>query len=598
MAEVSLSFIQLFFRLLSRQTGQIGQVEYRPQKPHFKGEPIAQPFERATPESQGITSEHVREYLEALYNDPEASPHQVIVIRHAKIIAECSYAPYQHGMWHVTHSMCKTFTGMAVGLAIEDGLLSLDDKLDDIFPQYIKLLKRFNRKEITIRNLLTMTSEVSYSEAGAIDGTDWRTNFMSSSCKCEPGTKFDYNSMNSYMLSAAIQEKTGMTMFDYLRQRIFHPMGIEEIFWEESPQGITKGGWGCFIRPEDAGKLGQLFLNHGKWNGKQLISAKWLSEMSRTQVDNGQFGYGYQMWMEERPGGYAMNGLFGQDVVIYPDDDMILVVNCGNNELFQSGSLTEIMRRYWGISYHPSDEPLPENPEAHKALEECISQFGGLVEKPRPKHRWWWGLTAKSSDKMTPQEMLDVLKDHAFVMDHGKTGIFPLICQVMHNNFTDGIQKIGFDEIDGDMMILLYEGSDIHHIRVGFDGYKISEIVLHGEPYYIGTKGRIATDEYNRVTLLLNIAFIEEACSRQINLYFDGETVEMRASEKPGDRVIADAIAYTGDDPKLYSLPGIKQILEQGGMDFLDIAITATVHPQDRGHLEHGTLNAPAITKS
>ena len=611
MAEFSFSFIQLFFKLLARQTGQIGKIDFIPQKPHFRGEPVEQPFPRESPESQGVESTHIREYLEALKGSPDANIHQAIVIRHGKIITECSFSPYQRGMWHITHSMCKTFTGLAAGLAIQEGLFGLDESIDDIFPDKIRLLSRIGRKKVTIRHLLTMTSGVEYSEAGAIESSDWCANFMSAGCKFEPGTRFEYNSMNSFMISAAIQERSGITMFQFLKTRLFDPMGIREIFWEESPRGYTKGGWGCFIRPEDACKIGQLMLNKGLWNGQQLVPAYWIESMTSRQVENDKFGYGYQCWMEQRPGGFAMNGLFGQDVICYPDDDMILMVNSGNRELLQEGSLTEILRKFWGVSYHPSPVPLRENPRELKKLEEQIALYSGhdtyggsglgsavledavnrnLAQLPPDfkkvrRARKGWGLWAPKSTVMSPQEMLGILKNHTFQMENGRTGVFPLICQVVHNNYTDGIKKIGFADVNGTMNVLLYEGEEIHPVKVGFAEPEISEISIHGEPYYIGTTGRIATDEYDRVVLLLTISFLEEACCRKINLYFDGEDIEVRYCETPGDAVIADALAYTGDSQEVFRLPIIRQILEQGGKDFLDVSIQGTVNPTDRGHL-------------
>lgn len=641
MAGFDFAFLELLFRLMARQTGQISRVDFTPQKPHYRALPEEQPLPRATPESQGVSSAHIMSYLKALKEDPEANPHHAIVMRHGYIIAECAFAPYQKGMWHITHSMCKSFTGMAVGLAIQEGALHLDDKIDDIFPQSINLLSRLGRKDVTIRNLLNMTSEVDFYEAGAISGNEWLKKYMSAGTKCDPGTKWDYNSMNSYVLSAAVQEKTGENLFDYLNKRVFTPLGITEVFWEKSPEGITKGGWGMFIRPEDACKLGLLYLNHGVWNGTQIIPEDWVLASTKPQADNGKYGYGYQIWMEERPGGYAYNGLFGQDVVIYPDDDMIIMVNAGNREMTQSGNLTEIMRRYFGISYHPSDDPLPEDPEAQRALSDYIALCGGkskpetlllpcaenenaaaaenrpdteYMEVPDPDEVAWaalpdhirdrensaapqtganvhlrenthWQLKARFTVPLTPSELTRGLRGKTFRMDGGQIGIFPLICQVMHYNFTDGIKRIGFDEMDGRLMVLFYEGNDIHHVTVGFGEPAICEIVLHGEPYYIGTEGRIAADEDNHVVLILKITFIEEACSRELRMHFAGENLILRANEAPGEDVIADSLKYTGENPDYMKLPFVKTLVAEGGLDILNIAIQATVHPTDTGHM-------------
>lgn len=182
------SFFQLLFKMLAGETGKLSKVDFFPQKPQFGGVPIEQPFERATPESQGVSSEYIGKFLKALADSPSANPHHVILLRRGKIIAECSYAPYVNGMWHITHSMCKSLTGMAVGLAVDDGKLSLDEKLVDIFPMPRNPLRKYQLKDVTVENLLNMTSGVEFSESGAISGNDWIDGFMGSHCKEEPGT--------------------------------------------------------------------------------------------------------------------------------------------------------------------------------------------------------------------------------------------------------------------------------------------------------------------------------------------------------------------------------------------------------------------------
>ena len=591
MAGFDVSFWSLLFKLLARQTGRISKVRFEPQKPHFENTPILQPFERATPESQGVPSDHIREFLTALAEDRDASPHHVIVMRHGKIIAECSYAPYVKGMWHITHSMCKSVTGMAVGFAVEEGLVSLDETLESIFPDLVPLLNkirpRSQQTQITIENLLNMTSEVEFSEAGAISGNDWRKGYMSSSVKCEPGTKWDYNSMNSYMLSAVIQEKSGMSMFQYLKPRLFDPLGIDRIYWEFSPEGITKGGWGMFLRPEDAVKLGYLYMNGGRWRDRQIISEEWVRRSISPQTDNGSYGYGYQIWMGQRPGSFAYNGLFGQNVICDPDDDMIIMVNAGNRELFASGAMTEILQRYWGISYRPSDTALAEDRKAYEALQNCIGVLDGTISVKEEKPRRGWGLFPRKVEVIDPKEMMETLKGASFRMEGGGIGLFPLISQVMHNNFTDGISEIGFDEEDGVLVVLFREGKEIHRIRVGLDKPEISEILLHAEPYYVGTKGRIATDENDRLCLILDIHFIEEGNLRQIKLFFEGETIEMRCNEKPGDAVIVDALEYTSDTNTLSRVPFVNRLVEGGGLELMDVTIQSTIHPTDFGRLIH-----------
>lgn len=587
MAGFDLSFWTLLFKLVARQTGSISNVTFKPQKPEYTDlTPIAQPFPRATPESQGVDSAHIRHFLEALQAEPDTQIHHVIIARHGKIVTEMSVEPYKNGVWHVTHSMCKTITGMAVGLAIDEGLFTLDTTVEEIFPQYRGILNRLRPSPITVRDLLRMTSGVEFAESGAISGDHWIESFMNSSRKFAPGTKFDYNSMNSYMLSAIIQEKTGQTMFSYLGRKLFLPMGITEIYWERSPEGVTKGGWGLFIRPEDAVKLGQLYLNKGKWNGEQLISEEWCTEATKRQSDGGKYGYGYQCWMEDRPGSFAFNGLFGQNVICLPDLDMIVMCNAGNRELLASGALTDILRSYWGHTYTPSDEPLPENIFELRKLNTLIGQLDGSLPKPPEPPKSKWGLVPNQVEYIDRNYMIGQLDGHSFQMKDGKIGIFPLISQVMHNNFTDGIKEVGFEkEEDGTLDVLFTEGVAVHRVRVGFGHPLESTIRLHGEPWIVATSGRVATDENDRLCLVLNLTFTEEGMSRKITIYFDDEEIEMKASEQPGNAVAVDALEYTGGSEDLTKIPIVKRIVAAGGLDFVDANVQSTIHPIDYGTL-------------
>jgi len=585
MAGFDFAFFQLLFKMVAHQTGSISRVDFEPQKPHFEGRAIAQAFPRATPESQGISSDHVRGYLEALADDPDSNPHHVMIMRHGYVIAECSFFPYVNGMWHVTHSMCKTITGMAVGFAIDEGLLSLDEHIMTIFSKYTNVLLRLRKNNVTIENLLDMTSGVDFSEAGAISGNSWRSGFMNAAQKFEPGTQFEYNSMNSYMLSAAIQEKTGMTMMEYLRPRLFDPLGIEEIFWEKCPQGVTKGGWGLFLKPEDALKLGWLYLNRGVWHGKQIVPESWVETSTSRHSDGGSFGYGYQLWMEERPGAFAYNGLFGQDIVVCPDIGLVHMVNASSRELIQSGDLTDIMRRFWGAGYKPSDGPLPEAPEAYARLIQTEMNLNdGIWESRESGHRGFWVYPVDRSGFLV-DDLTRLLSGHNYRMEDGVIGLFPLICQVMHNNFTEGIKEIGFDTEDEKLVLVVKEGDTCHRMKVGFGrDNEITEIDLRGEPYAVSLHGRITSDETDRIALVLELSFLEECCSRTMHLFFSGKDLELRATEKPGDKVIMEALDYTGSS-KITENKLLRNLVPEGTMNIMDQSIYYTVHPIDIGHL-------------
>lgn len=586
MARFDFAFFQLLFRMIGRQTGDISRVDYHPQKPHYENKPDPQPLPHATPESQGVSSAYLSEFFRTLREDPQANPHHAIVMRHGYILAECDFAPYPKNMWHITHSMCKSVTGMAVGMLIDEKKLMLDEKLYDIFSEYVGLKGLFHQPNITVEQLLDMTAHSEFAEGGAISGNEWRRSYMNAGVKGEPGTGFEYNSMNSYMLSAIITKRTGLSLFEYLKPRLFEPLGITEVFWEACPQGITKGGWGMFLRPEDAAKLGQLYLQHGKWNGHQLVSEHWVETSVQKHVDNSSYGYGYQIWMDDRPGSFAYNGMLGQDVIVYPDTDMVIMINAGNKEMTQEGSLSDILRGYFGAGYEPSDGPLPENTAAFLGLKHTLSSLAGRDEEmPVIVRGGWGGRRTGGRPVLSEAELISMLKGKKYELDRKQVGIFPLIMQVFHNNFTDGIAQIGFGEKDRHLTAEFYEGKEIHRLTVGIGRAEISEITVHGEPYYVGTEGVISFDEKGRPALILRADFLEEACTRKIKLFFEGDEAEVRWNESPGEDVIADGLRFVNNSPGYLNLPFVKSLMEKGGRDIVDASVTAAVHPVIFGHL-------------
>ena len=332
-AREQLNTIEMVWELMNGTTGHLGRTDFVPQKTMISPSFGRSCFEEATPESQGISSEYLAKMIRELADSKLTDMHHLMILRHGKKICECDFSPYQSGIWHVTYSMCKSITGMAIGFLEAEGKVSLDEDIHRIFEGHVGLLQKILRPEITVEDLLTMQSGVDFNEMGAISGNDWVSGFLDAPVRGTPGTTFEYNSMNSYMLSAIVTERTGMSMMEYLTPRLWEPLGIKHIFWESCPAGITKGGWGLFLCPEDAAKLGQLYLQDGIWEGKRVLPEGWVERStavhSMPDERMGKYGYGYQIWMEERPGSYAFNGMLGQIVLVLPDLEMVLVTNAG-----------------------------------------------------------------------------------------------------------------------------------------------------------------------------------------------------------------------------------------------------------------------------
>ena len=558
MAKEQIAVAELVLNMILGKTGGT-RVDYFPQKPDFPFDAVyEQAFVRATPESQGISSDLFAALLRELDASKDTEMHHFMALRHGKVICECNFAPYPKGMWHITHSMCKSITGMAIGMLIEEEKLKLDENIYDIFPDHINAFSKIFRPVITVENLLTMTSGVTFNESGIVSGNDWLGSFLNASVNGKPGTEFQYNSLNTYVLSAIVTKRTGETLTEYLTPRLFGPLGITKYYWETCPKGITKGGWGLFLCAEDMAKLGQLYLQRGKWNGQQLVSEYWIeiSTARHLKTQNDTYGYGYQLWMEQRPGSFEYNGMLGQNVIIYPDMDMVLVTNAGNKEMFQDCIMLNIIRKYFPVNYHPADV-LPENPLSYSLLKRLCGELENGENNNRStslRGRWKRNVVSrrKHSDKKYSYRIsaaVDRPSDHhsfmravsgrTYVMEQQNIGIAPLFVQVFHNNMTDGISEISFTYDAGNFYVSFTEGEVIHKLPVGFGRASDGCVDLHGEHYLVATLGEFARDENDIPVLKLEITFIEECVKRKAHIFFhEDDEIEIRWNETPGKKMI------------------------------------------------------------
>ena len=606
MAKEQIAVAELVLNMILGKTGGT-RVDYFPQKPDFPFDAVyEQAFVRATPESQGISSDLFTALLRELDASKDTEMHHFMALRHGKVICECNFAPYPKGMWHITHSMCKSITGMAIGMLIEEEKLKLDENIYDIFPNHINAFSKIFRPVITVENLLTMTSGVTFNESGIVSGNDWLGSFLNASVNGKPGTEFQYNSLNTYVLSAIVTKRTGETLTEYLTPRLFGPLGITKYYWETCPKGITKGGWGLFLCAEDMAKLGQLYLQRGKWNGQQLVSEYWIeiSTARHLKTQNDTYGYGYQLWMEQRPGSFEYNGMLGQNVIIYPDMDMVLVTNAGNKEMFQDCIMLNIIRKYFPVNYHPADV-LPENPLSYSLLKRLCGELeNGENNNRSTSLRGGWKRNVvsrrKHSDKKYSYRIsaaVDRPSDHhsfmwavsgrTYVMEQQNIGIAPLFVQVFHNNMTDGISEISFTYDAGNFWISFTEGEVIHKLPVGFGKAADGCVDLHGEHYLVATLGEFARDENDIPVLKLEVTFIEECVKRKAHIFFHEDNgIEIRWNETPGKKMILAGLSSITEELSgnfLYnSLLGDHNITTE----LLHRLMEQTIEPAVRGYLK------------
>lgn len=240
---------------------------------------------RSTPESQGVESQGIREFIEAA-DERVNSIHSFMLVRHGNVVAEAWWEPEAANKPHVLWSLSKSFTSTAVGLAVAEGKLSLDDPVLKFFPGDAPSEPSVNLKAMRVRDLLTMSAG-HQEEANLREAEHWVKAFLGHPVPHKPGTRFRYNTPATYMLSAIVQDVTGQTVLDYLTPRLFEPLGIRKPQWDASPQGISIGGYGLYLCTEDIAKFGQLCLRHGNWQGRQLLPAEWVELATSKQVSNG-----------------------------------------------------------------------------------------------------------------------------------------------------------------------------------------------------------------------------------------------------------------------------------------------------------------------
>jgi CubicO group peptidase (beta-lactamase class C family)/type 1 glutamine amidotransferase len=316
------------------------------------GYALADPLPRSTPRAEKVSGKGISDYLEAVKQSGQ-DIHSLMIVRNGKVVAERWFGEHAPDKLHSLWSVSKTFTATAIGFAVSENRLKVTDKVISFFPDKLPAGVSPNLQALEIRHLLTMSAGHDAnlaSRATRAENADWVQAFLSVPIDEKPGTEFMYNSIATYMLSAIIQQVTGEKLIDYLTPRLFNPLGITGMTWDESPQGINIGGWGLSVKTEDMAKLGQLFLQKGKWNGVQLLPESWIEEATTSHIaslpagtlrkdlkvkpedSDWLQGYGYQMW-RCRHNGVRADGAHGQYIIILPDKDAVIAVTANVSDM-------------------------------------------------------------------------------------------------------------------------------------------------------------------------------------------------------------------------------------------------------------------------
>lgn len=301
---------------------------------------------RSTPEAEGVSSKAILDFLDAAA-EAKFELHSLMVMRHGKVVAEGWWEPYGPEFVHTMYSMSKSFTSTAVGFAVAEGKMSVEDKVISFFPDDLPATVSDNLAAMRVQDLLTMTPGNEKEPTGnVVKEENWVRTFLAQNIAHKPGTQFMYNSVATYMCSAIVQKVTGQTVLDYLTPRLFTPLGISGMKWETCPRGINTGGWGLSIQTEGLAKFGQFLLQKGKWNDKQLLPAAWIEEATKFHVqqpggdkqdrpkaqNDWLQGYGYQFWRCQH-GNFRGDGAFGQFTIVLPEHDAVIVMTSENKNM-------------------------------------------------------------------------------------------------------------------------------------------------------------------------------------------------------------------------------------------------------------------------
>lgn len=473
-------------------------------------------LQHVTPESVGVKSAALKAFIDEI-NEKKLGLQSFTVVRHDKVCAQGFFKPYSKEYPHVLYSMSKSFTSTAVGFAVADGLLSVDDKIYKFFPEY-KNAKLPPNNKLTVEMLLTMRSDKLITFLDEKNKHDWIKQYFDAPFFAPPNTKFNYISENTFMLSAIVSRVTGKSIADYLYEKLFEPLGIEKPFWETDGNGYCAGGWGLYMKSEDIAKCFLPYIHGGKWiDGTQLIPAEWVKTATAKHTDSvhdgfidNMCGYGYQFWRNPVSNSFRADGLFGQRCFMFPNYDALVVLNCGESEDYK------VMKVFW--KYFPEcfqNDSLEEDEKAYASLVETIEncKVEDLPAKPRnaaAEHAVNGKIIKCKSNKYASVISISVLN-----MLYRKPG---------------NINAMKFDFDDDGLAFTWSEKEYTNVIRAGMNGeYAESEITLGDLHYHTYSKAAWQEDG----TLKLWIRPVETAHVRKFTFEFSADKVKIKNEMSP-----------------------------------------------------------------
>ena len=527
--------VELLSRLVVGEMDDPSIAPYRPSKPVAMPRDDKRFFKRVRSAKHGISSLRLYSMLSELETDKDINIHNILVLKNGEVVLDASHPGYATDIPHLAHSMSKTVTGIAIGMLVDAGRVSVEDKMVDYFPECEYKDKRF--ADITIDHLLRMASGIPFAEIATVTSENWIADVFNTSLKFKPGERFDYNSVNSYILSVILTKITGESLSDFLGARLFAPLGIKNYFWERCSQGYEKGGWGLFLSAESFAKIGLVVASGGEFFGKRVLSRYWIDEMTAKKSEKtgelSEFDYGYHIWVGREGGEILFNGMFGQNVWICPKNQTIVVINAGNSELFQRSGTIGTIRKYLGQEYddgYGRDKfALALRDKAYRFYESrhwirengnrgIFRRLGFFKERVSDL---WYGIKG----------------EYRFAKNN--VGMLPFFLCLMQNNLRRSLDMLSVTvNRSGSVTLSFVEGGDSYAIEFGINRFITSVMDFRGEKYIVRAIAEVIEDEDRKPVYKFELILPEMPNTRRLKITRIDGGILLRFSEMPDARLV------------------------------------------------------------